>query len=389
MVQKKIGIITIHNSPNYGASLQSFALFYFLKNEGYDCQVIDLARPIHADFIKSKRYTQLITNVKPSLFSRVKTKIKTILNKQLSEDYSRRYANQLMLRKNLFDRFNAQVELSLRFRCIDELYENPPLYDIYITGSDQVWNPGNNYAVEPYFLTFVKNSSKKIAYAPSFGISILPEEVKNNYRDWISRYDCLSVREEEGKKIIEGLTGKKVEVVLDPTFLLDISYWHSIAIKPEISGKYIFCFILNKNDELLSYVQKIKAESGYDLVVISQNFSDAKSSNYHFIIDAGPEEFLGLIENAEIVFSDSFHATVFSIMLSKNFFTCILPGNRRGSRITNLLNIFCLSEHLLNQSLNQSGAELLKHQINRPELIEKISFERKRSIKFLKNAIGS
>lgn len=385
--QKKIGIITIHNSPNYGASLQSFALYYYLCTEGYDCEIIDLARPTHKDFIESKTYKQLVIHNNKSFIKNVLKKIKLSINNCFVKLNEVRYSKQLLLRKNRFTSFNSQIKLSTRYRCIDHLYNNPPLYNVYITGSDQVWNPNNGYAVEPYFLTFVKNGGKKIAFAPSFGINSLTYDIKELYSQWLNSYNSLSVREEDGKKMLMELTSKAVEVVLDPTFLLDISYWHSISKEPDISNKYIFCFILTKNKELLSYVQKIKEQLGYDLVVISQHLADARSDNYQFIIDAGPEEFLGLIEHAEIVFTDSFHATVFSIMLAKNFFTSISPGNKRGCRIINMLDKFNLSEHVMNQNLSQNAIELLRYQINRQKLTDKIIAEQTKSKEFLINAI--
>ncbi len=388
-MNKKLGIITIHNSPNYGASLQSFALYYYLFKKGYDCEIIDLARPTHKDFIKSKRYVQLLTQKDTSYLRKIVRKIKTILFTKNNLQKENHYSKELILRNKKFEKFNDQIKLSERFRCIDHLYNNPPAYDVYITGSDQLWNPGNGYAVEPYFLTFVKNGGKKIAYAPSIGVLVLTEKIKGNYKRWLSSYNCLSIREEEGKELLSQLTTKNVEVVLDPTFLLDISYWRSIAKNPYIPGKYIFCFILSKNKELLDYVQKIKVELGLDLIVISQNFNDAKSPNYQFIMDSGPEDFLGLIENAELVFTDSFHATVFSIMLSKNFFSCILPTNRRGSRITNLLKVFSVSDHLLNQDFSQSAKDLLKHRISREEINQRITQEQKKSRSFLIDAIES
>ncbi len=385
----KIGIITIHNSPNYGACLQSFALYHYLQTQGYNCEIIDLARPTHKDYIESEKYTELLKKKKPFLAERILKKIISFSISKIKLKVQKKVNNTeaLFFRQQKFDSFNAQIKLSNRFCSIDELYNNPPLYNIYITGSDQVWNPGNIYAVEPFFLTFVMNEGKKISYAPSFGVTSLPYQIKSKYKEWISSYDTLSVREEEGKELLMNLTQKNVEVVLDPVFLLDISYWKSIAKKPDITKKYIFYFSLGNNRSLIKYAQKIKSELGYELIVLTQNLIPIKSSEYQYIVDAGPEEFLGWIVNAEIVFTDSFHASAFSILLAKNFFSFLLP-NQRGSRITNLLNIFSLSSHLLNQDLSQKGNELITHQIDREKLLENIIIEQKRSRDYLINAVG-
>lgn len=384
---KKIGIITIHNSPNYGASLQSFALYYYLTTKGYDCEIIDLARPTHQDYVASEKYNPLITTIdKPSFMRRQVRKVRALINSIISSDWQ--YDEQLNVRKRKFEQFNSQIRLSKRFCCIDDLYNSPPRYDIYITGSDQVWNPGNGgIPVEPYFLTFVKDEGRKIAYAPSVGITTIPDHVKEKYRKWLSSYDCLSVREKEAKAIVTELTPKDVEVVLDPVFLLGISYWNSILKAPDKASQYIFCFVLNKNDALLSYAEKIKAELCCELIVISAGWKYKGTKNYQLVMDAGIGEFLGLIKNAEMVLTDSFHGTAFSLLLAKNFFSYISPENKRGSRIINLLRKFSLSEHLLSQGLDQKGTELVGYRVDHNDLLCKISAERQRSRDFLLKAI--
>nr|WP_319491754.1 polysaccharide pyruvyl transferase family protein [uncultured Desulfobacter sp.] len=382
-----IGIITIHNSPNYGACLQSFALYYYLATKGYDCEIIDLARPTHQDYVASEKYNPLITIIdNPSFMLRQARKVKNFIKSIISRNWQ--YGEQLHARNRKFEQFNSQIRLSKRFCCIDDLYNSPPPYDVYVTGSDQVWNPGNGgIPAEPYFLTFVKNEGKKISYAPSVGVTTIPDYVKEKYREWLSSYDCISVREEEAKTLVSELTPKNVEVVLDPVFLLDISYWHSILRDPDKASQYIFCFILGKNDALLSYAKKIKSELSCELVVMSQAWKPNGINNYQFIMDAGLEEFLGWIKNAEMVLTDSFHGTAFSLLLAKNFFSYISPGNQRGCRINNLLKKFALSEHLLSSDLDQKGAELVNSRVDHNVLVRKISAEVQQSRNFLLKAI--
>ena len=186
----KIGIITIHNSPNYGACLQSYALYKYLNMQGCDVEIIDLHRPIHSDYVYSRKYVSY--NPKPDLpWYRQKIRLLRGCFKKT------KYTNELDVRSVKFNAFNAKIKLSRPFKGIDELYSNPPHYDIYITGSDQLWNPTQPFCIEPYFLTFVKDKkSKKISYASSIGHDVLTEKEKADYKTW------LSWENNQGKKLL-------------------------------------------------------------------------------------------------------------------------------------------------------------------------------------------
>lgn len=124
-----------------------------------------------------------------------------------------------------FDEFNKGLNLSRPYWGIDELYATPPCYDIYMTGSDQVWNPTQPYCLEPYFLTFVPKGKKKISYASSIGVTELLENEKQDFRRWLSSYDAISVREHQAKELLASFIEKPVVQVADPTFLLDSGFW--------------------------------------------------------------------------------------------------------------------------------------------------------------------
>lgn len=181
---KRIGVITIHNSPNYGATLQSFALWKYLSEQGYDVEVIDLYRPYQIEYIPSKKFKSCR---RESCFKLIKSYIKKFFFVHQSVNL---LSDEVVCK---FRKFNSQIKLSKPFYGPDELYEHPPIYDIYITGSDQVWNPTQPYCVEPYFLTFVGNSGKKISYAASIGISSLSETEEQKYKQWLESYIKISV----------------------------------------------------------------------------------------------------------------------------------------------------------------------------------------------------
>lgn len=346
----KVGIITIHNSPNYGASLQSYALYRYIANQGVDCEIIDLYRPDLAGYIFSERFDK-VENL-----SR-KKKLKGFLKKLVLYLLGMRSKGKVLAGENelkrRFEEFNGQIALSQPYRSIDQLYAHPPLYDLYVTGSDQVWNPTQPYAIEPYFLTFAPNK-RKISYASSIGIAELTTDEKAKFKQWLSGYENISVREYEAKILLESFVGRKIEQVPDPTFLLPTDEWRKEMAERQIEGNYILCFTLYFKLSFIRYAIRLAKQSGKKLVIISQTQPNP-IADYLAVKDAGPREWLSYIAYADMVLTDSFHCTVFSIILrAKNFYSYISPIDRRGGRLVGLLETYGLKEHLLNSDLTQS-----------------------------------
>lgn len=377
---KKVGIITIHNSPNYGACLQSYALYRYIQQQGNDVEIIDLHRPFaYEDYIPSKKYVSS-RSVKRSLLSRIKGNVKSLIG--IKPKKSSLYSPSAIKK---FDEFNAVIKLSQPYRGIDELYANPPLYDLYVSGSDQLWNPTQAYCLEPYFLTFVpKGQGKKISYATSVGITDLRDNEKKDFAKWLNLYDDISVREYQAQSLLQGLLAdKKVNQVADPTFLLDPKDWKDMAVKPKQS-KYILMFTLQHRPEILEYCLQLSKQSGLPLIELGQVQPDVLDGSYTAVKDAGPKEFLGYIENAELVITDSFHCTVFSLIMgANNFYTYIAPTNQRGSRIIDLLNTYQTIEHLLSPDLNVSFDTLMGSQIPHQKVNIIMKLERARSRDFI------
>ena len=377
---KKVGIITIHNSPNYGACLQSYALYRYIQQQGNDVEIIDLHRPFaYEDYIPSKKYVSC-RSVKRSLLSKIKGNVKRFIG--IKTKSPSLYSPSAI---NKFDEFNSVIKLSKPYRGIDELYANPPLYDLYISGSDQLWNPTQAYCLEPYFLTFVpKGQGKKISYATSVGITDLRDNEKKDFAKWLNLYDDISVREYQAQCLLQGLLAdKKVNQVADPTFLLDPKEWKNMAVKPKQS-KYILMFTLQHRPEILEYCLQLSKQSGLPLIELGQVQPDVLDGSYTAVKDAGPREFLGYIENAELVITDSFHCTVFSLIMgANNFYTYIAPTNQRGSRIIDLLNTYQTIEHLLSPDLNVSFDTLMGSQIPHQKVNMIMKLERDRSRDFI------
>ena len=380
----KIGIITIHKSPNYGACLQAYALWKYMEQQGNDCEIIDLYRPYQEDYVSSKRFKRMRQNT--SFASRYKQAVKRMLGIK-KEKGGKLFSDKA---KQKFDEFNSQIKYSRAYKGIDELYADPPIYDLYISGSDQLWNPTQPYCLEPYFLTFVSNGGRKISYATSIGITDLTDKEKLKFKDWLSSYDAISVRELQAKKLLESfITDHVISQVPDPTFLLDVEYWKRLAVNPDIKGKYILLFTLQWSTVLVEYCKRLSAESGLQLVVLTQIQPQYTDGGYIPMTDAGPKEFIGYIANAEMVITDSFHCTVFSIITgANNFYTYIAPSNIRGSRITDLLDIFEIKGHLLPQSLSLGYAELAKCKIEHEQIKEKMFAIRQQGMTFINKYIN-
>lgn len=364
----KIGIITIDKSPNYGACLQAYALWKYLKQKGNDCEIIDLYRPYQEEYVPSKRFQRMRQHT--SFVSRCKQAIKKMLGLNKGKA-GKLFSDNAKLK---FDKFNSQIKYSRAYKGIDELYANPPIYDLYVSGSDQLWNPTQPYCLEPYFLTFVPNGGRKISYATSIGITDLTDEEKHKFKDWLSSYDAISVRELQAEKLLESfITDHVISQVPDPTFLLDVEEWKKLAVSPDINEKYILLFTLQWSPVLVEYCKRLSAESGLLLVVLTQIQPQNNGGGYIPVTDAGPKEFIGYIANAEMAITDSFHCTVFSIIMGvKNFYTYISPSNGRGSRITDLFDSFGLQNHLLNSDLKDDYTQLASRKINRDGILKTI-----------------
>lgn len=379
---KKVGIITVHNSSNYGGSLQSYALYKYISEKGNDCEIIDLYRPANSGYIYESKYKSYRNNpfeFKKIISKKAKLFIKKILRKKIS-DYQ--YASDEA--KVKFEKFNSQIKLSRPYKKVSELYTTPPLYDVYITGSDQMWNPLQPFCLEPYFLTFAPSKAIKISYATSIAITKLTDEEKYDFKKWLASYTAISVREKQGKELLRSFMEKDIEIVADPTFLLDIEHWKNIAIYPNKNKPYILLFILGHDEELLNYAIDLSKQSGLHLIIFKSYFQTTQEGIYEVINNGGPLEFLGYIANADIVITDSFHGTVFSLIMgSKNFYSYISPNNLKGSRITDLLDLFNLNHHILQLSNPPSLTQVQADEVNHNIVQQIINQEQNKSRNFI------
>lgn len=307
----RIGLLTFHSAYNYGAVLQCYALTRIINESGHQCETIDY-RP---------RYFWELYNMTKT-FSLTHPPIKTWL-KHL------KVRGILKAKNHNFEKFiRENIPLSEKtFNTEDELNDNISDYDMLITGSDQVWNDRCASFDPVYFANFpAAQKMRKASYAASFGFNQVPEALANEYKKRLASYNCLSVREENGMKIINDLIHREATVCCDPTLLLTKEQWEDIVENNTYDEPYILIYYVNKTQKLQQYAQQIAMKYGYKIICVPCNMDinviTGKNDNGlvdQTIIDCSPQQFISLIKNAEMVLTNSFHGTVFSIIFEKYF----------------------------------------------------------------------
>ena len=405
---KKVGIITYYyHSNNYGGNLQSYALAsYINKLSGFK------AEQICFDFLHSqKQYNsdsigiclnqnKNTTSKKTITFIR---KILIFLGKLVSlATYKRAIirflniinSNKFYLRECAILRFNTDlIPHSSMVYTSSNIIECNDAYDIFITGSDQVWSVPSN----EFMLGFV-DKKNKVSYAASIARTDVTESHRLFIKDKIKLFNNISVRDNSDKDIVSKLTDLPVEVVLDPVFLLEKKEWDTISGHNRFSDvKYVFCYFLGESKKFNKIIKNFAKKNNLKIVIVpnfknnenSTSFSDLFFGNYK-PYDISPSDFLTLIREAEYVFTDSFHALAFSLIYNKNFFVIdrISKWGKMNSRITNLLEKVGLSDRFCNNK-DKENVEYISRMkpINYSEINDLLEKEKQKSCDFLKNSL--
>ena len=381
----KIGIITILNVNNYGAELQAFALHHKLKLMGFDNEIINYL------YYKNRDY-QTEKASRPLIKTSAKNKFKDFVLKWIDNYSAFRYPQLAQTRKERFEAFHRQhTALSKSYTRYSTLYHANLNYDIFMVGSDQVWNPNNGTNLAPYFLTFAPKNTKTISYASSFGVSSIDQSLYPQYKEWLSHIDCLATRETDGVKIIGDITGREATHVVDPTLLLSKKDWEDLMVPYKTAEPYILLFEFKRSAYVMDLARKIQKKTGYKIIRICKNEMPVDSDDDILNIrDFGPAEFLGLYANASIVLTTSFHGSIFSLIFEKPFYTITPASKNNNSRQEDLLSRLNLKDRLIREgesfSLNslyqtdfQEVNRQLKDQINLSEEYLKIALIEKQS----------
>lgn len=360
---KKIGLCVCYDTKNFGSQLQVLATQKAVEELGYDYEVIRY---------KKKMTPVFIFQSLPRLFNPyfVKGKIRNMKKKNAikkNEDI----AKQVSIRNKRFDIFVDKYfhKLSEPYVGYDALKENAKKYDGVLTGSDQLWLPGN---LGSHFYTqeFVPDDVNKVAYATSFGVGSIPWYQKKRTRRYLNRFQYLSSRELQGSRIIKELTGKESITVADPTLLFSGEEWNNyIANKKVVDGKYIFCYFLGDNSKHRDISEELKAKTGLEIVTIPflDNFVERDMTfGDKRMYDVDAADFVNLIRNAEYILTDSFHGSVFSILNHKKFvtFNRFMDNSKdsRNSRIDSLCELLGLSERRYNSDIFETVNKEIRYE---------------------------
>lgn len=345
----KIKNITCHDVYNYGASLQAYALQQYLTELGHEVQIIDYF-PDYMDVNYRIRWNKYVIPEVSSLY-----KIRYIPGIKALYRIKRSVQKMVFIlekngRRKAFDRFKMQYLnlTSERYRNIEDLCRAKLNADVFIAGSDQIWNPLFNNGRDPsFFLQF--GEGRKISYAASFGVSSLSSTDCVNMKRWLSSFCKISVREKTGLKLLEELGIRGSVQVPDPVFLLTKESWRGLASSKFGNEKFVLVYNLGPlMRDIKDCAQQLSQQHGMKIVAVEElaNISYADMR----ITDAGPCEFIELFTKASYVVTNSFHATSFSILFNIPFFSYI--KNATSSRITDLLKSCGLEARLNSKDLN-------------------------------------
>lgn len=338
----KTGIITFHASHNYGSMLQAYALQQTVLSLGHECEIINFRT------LRQKRFFRPF--YRKSLF---RAKIKALLYPRLAINDKRKW--------HLFERFMKENYhlTAAEYATFDQLRDAQLGYDAIICGSDQIWNTMCFDHDPAFFLGFTDNA-KKIAYAPSMGPvpeSAVEHRFDNDIRDALESFSHISVRESATADRIEAITAKRPPVVLDPTLLLTPAKWDALVPAKRPHPKdYILVYTPWYNGDVMAEAASIASKWDIDVIVTQSAYSHLWRNNthFHFLNAVGPIEFLSLIKNARLVMGTSFHAVVFSILLTRPFYAI---GGMEDARISTLLSATGLQQFAkLPEELNDTKA---------------------------------
>lgn len=367
-MSKKVAFITRHAVANYGSLLQAYATQSIIEELGHDAVCIDYVRrdELPENLLKTRLY---ISNWNKNAL----TRLIYIATKRFDLNYEE---------KKFYDFRREILKLTDKtYHSRAELEKDLPEADVYMTGSDQVWNEITYRKIDPvYFLNFVPDGKKKTAYAASFGGKSVKDTDKELIGTMLKRYDSISVREKSGVKIAEDM-GAEANQVLDPTLLMNKKRWGNLIPNKKCEEDYVLVYQLQPNKAFEKYALEFAKRQNLKLLRISPSKS-ARFKTGKLICCPPVGEFLWYIENAKYFLTDSFHGTAFAINLNTPFID-ILP-NKFSERNRSILSLVGLEHRILD---NLQDFSLAEDKIDFDKVNFIIEEERKKSIKLLRKMI--
>lgn len=366
----KIGILTMHRVIHFGSVLQAYALQRILFELGYPNEIIDYVYP--NEFHLGKQRKNIRTRISEALHSILPFTIKKTENKIQS----------------FID--NDLIKSSCCYKSPESIAKNYPEYDVYITGSDQVWNTDYLKGDKTFFFNFLPKKAIRISYASSFGRFSFEGNQAKKWLNDLYYYKAISVRENKAQAIIKSHTGIDSEIVLDPTLLLTKDDWISFAdTNRKIGGDYILVYMLTYAWQPFPYalnvIEHFEKKTGYKVVVIEPLWLQENKSEWIYLENQSPQEFVNLFLNAKLVLTSSFHGTVFSINLERPFYSLVKENNLNDDRIVSICTQLDLSNNLL--YYNTKPHDLPKSDFSQSRV--KLNQLRKKSIHYIQNSLNN
>ena len=338
----KVGIIThFYNTINYGGILQAYALCHYLRQAGIDAEQICYGEQIASNM-------NIFTRLAKATPKRIVQKGKTVLyrfvcRKTKPKDYA--YFQKTISERHMKFKLFSENQISHSIRVFDDtsITECIEEYDAFVTGSDQVWN--FNYFRPAYFLGFVPDPKPKFAYAASMGDTDLSPEQFAFLKEKLNRFRAISVREESTAFMLQELLQKPVEAVVDPALLLDGDEWKELCKERIISNKYLFCYFISYNEKSRELAKEFAEQHGLQIVAVYMSNDGCIFRDMGFadvVINADPGEFLSLIRYADFIFTDSFHAVIFSNIFEKQY--VVFKRNEKDRTYSRILDLSHMME---------------------------------------------
>lgn len=378
---KNIGIVTSSKELNYGAILQTYAMQRVVQNMGYHSELIWWRgqEKKHRD-VRLRKLVGMIFRylLHPSIFLKSFKAYNESFKKEMSDDII-----------SNFRKFE-QEQLCIKYLSYSQMkkYAQSSVCKAVIAGSDQIWNSYAVYVDPFYYLRFVPKY-KRIAYAPSLGKNDIAPYNKRIMGKYVNDFPVLSVREKKGKDLLEKIINRNIEVVADPSLLLSKEEWKDVRKKVRVPEKYVLFYFLDEpNDACVRVMCSIVQQKKISVLVFPYHFDKFQNINGIQFVEPGPAEFLDLIAKAELVLTDSFHGTAFSINFNKQFYTFDRQYGNNQSQSSRLID-FLTEYGLKNRFVQNVNAEIdIKNEIDYSGINKKIEVNRESSKKFLEEAIN-
>lgn len=365
----KVALITLHRVYNYGTALQAWSTQYVLEEVGHKVSVIDYITPHRT---KRAIFYEPSANESQSGWNKIAYRFFKVFS--------------IILKELTFGNFvRKSLHLTKKYVTAEDLDNDPPKADVYVTGSDQVWNSKYNHGVDRgFFLDFLPEDAHRVAFVASFGTTQLSSDEQNEIGRYIGRYQALSVRESSAQKILESLGRTDAVWLIDPTLQIRKETWISMASRRLVKEKYCVLMLLyNEDNHATEYARKIANAKGLKLVKVSWEMKKPPMVD-RLMTHRSPTDFLSLFYNADFVVTNSFHGLAFSINFEKQF--VVVPRDEFNSRIESLLQLTGLEDRMVSSEQDALGAAC--REIAYEPVREVLERERKRATEFIRENIN-